>query len=123
MGAHSGTNRHQIIRVQRTSFLGEQDGPPERELKTKLVIFFDRARWIRDAYLARVAYDGDGGAVNVALCVRGEPGQNRIFAEQVGKIFASIFGSHEHLDIIWLVPEQEAELAKVCRPFFKSASC
>jgi len=55
----------------------------------------------------------------VALCVHGQSGQNRMFAEQVGKVFGSIFGSHEHLDIIWLMPEQETELARVCRPFFK----
>jgi hypothetical protein len=57
-------------------------------------------------------------APNVALCVRGQPGQNRMFAERVGRVFAAIFGSHEHLDVIWLTPEQEISLAKVCRPFY-----
>jgi hypothetical protein len=51
--------------------------------------------------------------------VQGQPGQSRIFAERVGNIFASIFGSHEHIDTIWLTPEMLVELAKVCRPFFK----
>jgi len=38
--------------------------------------------------------------------------------EKIGKIFASMFGSHEHLDIIFLDGQQEHELAKVCSPFF-----
>jgi len=37
----------------------------------------------------------------------------------VGKIFAYMFGGHEHLDIIFLSKMQEAELAIVCKPFFE----
>ena len=118
MNPDMGTRRLEIIRVQRMCFLGEQDGPAERDLKNKLVELFDRLRMVRTAYLARLTY-GDDGPVSMALCVRGQPGQNRMFAERVGKIFGLIFGSHEHLDIIWLMPQQETELASVCRPFSK----
>jgi hypothetical protein len=45
------------------------------------------------------------------------PARNRTFAERVGRVFGAIFGSHEQLDVIWLAPEQETNLAKVCRPF------
>jgi hypothetical protein len=109
--------RETQIRIRQLDFLGEQDGPAERELKKQLTDFFSRAQWVRAAYLARVTYE-TMGSVNVALCVRGQPGQARAFAERVGCIFASIFGSHEHLDIIWLAPEQEAALTQVCRAFF-----
>jgi|HubBroStandDraft_3_1064219.scaffolds.fasta_scaffold175947_2 hypothetical protein len=111
--------RETQIRIQQIYFLGEQDGSPERELKEQLAALFGRAQWVRTAYLARVTYE-KMGRVNVALCVRGQPGQGRVFAERVGSIFASIFGSHEHLDIIWLVPEQEAALMQVCQPFFQA---
>jgi hypothetical protein len=107
----------QQITVQTVYFLGGQDGPPERELKNKLVILFGQLRLVNIAYLAVVKYE-DVAAPNVALCVRGQPGQNRMFAERVGRVFAAIFGSHEHLDVIWLTPEQEISLAKVCRPFY-----
>jgi hypothetical protein len=100
----TGTKRRSdLIRMQRVVFLCEQDGLPERELKIRLTQFFERA-FVRRAHLARVAYE-QGGATHVALCVRGQPGQDRIFGERVGEIFASIFGSHEHIDVIWLAEE------------------
>jgi hypothetical protein len=105
--------------VQTASLLGEQDGSPEQELKEKLVVLFGQLRLVTIAYLAVVRY-GDTASANVALCVRGQPGQNRMFAERVGSVFGSIFGSHEHLDVIWLTPEQETSLAKVCRPFYRA---
>ena len=105
------------MRVQTVYFLGEQDGPAEQELKNKLGILFGQLRLVNIAYLAVVRY-GDAVSPNVALCVRGQPGQNRMFAERVGGVFAAIFGSHEHLDVIWLTPEQETSIAKVCRHFY-----
>lgn len=105
------------VRVCQINFVVEQDGTPERELKSKLVAFFNRAAWVRVAYLARVTYE-DGGPMHVALCVRGQPGQNRVFGQRVGEIFASVFGSHEHIDVIWITPDQETVLVKVCRPFY-----
>jgi hypothetical protein len=107
----------QQIVAQIAHFLGEQDGPPEQDLKNKLVILFGQLRLLNIAYLAVVRY-GDAASSNVALCVRGQPGQNRMFAERGGRVFASVFGSHEHLDVIWLTAEQESSVAKVCRPFY-----
>ena len=104
--------------MQKINFIGEQDGPPERELKAELTVLFAKLRLVTTAYLARITY-GDAGTVQVALCVRAQPGQNRMFAERVGRIFGAMFGSHEHLDIIWLTPEQEPALTKVCRPFYQ----
>ena len=95
----------------------EQDRPPERALKSKLVMLFNRAAWINVAYLARVTYE-NAGPMHVALCVRGQPGQSHVFGQRVGGIFGSLFGSHEHMDVIWITPEQEILLAKVCHPFY-----
>jgi len=118
VGSKPGVPRplQQVI-VQTVHFLGEQDGTPEQELKDKLVILFGQLRLVNVAYLAVVRY-GNAVSPNVALCVRGQPGQNRMFAERVSRVFGPIFGSHEHLDVIWLTPEQETNLAKVCRPFY-----
>jgi len=106
------------LRAQAINFVAEQDGLPERELKTKLVTLFGQLHLVRTAYLSRVQYENTG-PLEVVLCVRGQPGQNRMFANRVGEVFASMFGGHEHLDIIWITPEQEAALVRVCRPFYK----
>lgn len=117
MSGDPNRKRYEELRVRRIDFITEQDGPPERELKGKLVALFNRAAWVRVAYLVRVTYE-DNGPMHVALCVRGQPGQNRVFGQRVGEIFASIFGSHEHIDVIWITPEQETALSRVCRPFY-----
>jgi hypothetical protein len=115
-------NEHpQEMRVPQPRFVGEQDGPPERELKERLVEFFRRDQSVQIAYLARVVY-GDQIAVGVALCLRTQFGPDRGLAEKIGRIFASMFGSHEHLDMVFLTSEQEAALAKTCRPFFGPSS-
>jgi SseB protein C-terminal domain len=105
------------IQVPQIRFFGEQDGVPERELKSRLAEFFERDQSVRKAYLARVGYD-EHSPVAVALCLRTQFGPDRGVAEKVGKIFATMFGAHEHLDIMFLGNEEESELAKVCPPFF-----
>lgn len=102
--------------VSQLQFLGEQDGGPERELKERLVEYLRQSSKVQAAYLARVAYGGS--AVNVALCVRSEGGPDRDVAESAGRIFASMFGRHEHMDVIFVDQGQESQLAKVCAPFF-----
>lgn len=104
------------MRVPRVMFVGEQDGPVEREFKQRLVEHFGHDRRVGAAYLARVAYS-DATPVLVALCLRAEPGQERDLAENAAQIFSSMFGRHEHLDILFLDAQQETELSKVCPAF------
>ncbi len=110
-------------------FVGEQDGPPERELKTKLSSSL-RPMGVRKAYLAVVSYDerkgpqnssGDGApALNVALCLslQDATAEKREIVERAGHDFAALFGPTEHMDVIFLTDQQEAALNKVCRPFY-----
>lgn len=105
------------VHVLQLRFCGEQDGLSERQLKERLVQFFQGDQSVRSAYLATVVY-GDHSPVNVALCVRTQFGADQGLAEKIGRIFASMFGRREHLDIIFLDHEQEADLAKVCSMFF-----
>jgi hypothetical protein len=107
------------IQVPKLRFLGEQGGVPERELKDRLVKFFQCDQTILRAYLARVAYSDVSPPV-VGLCLHSEFGPDREVVNKIGKIFASMFGSHEHLDIIFLDDKQEYELATVCSPFFSN---
>jgi hypothetical protein len=102
------------IRTQRTvGFVGEQDGEPERLLKETVVTEFRNAAGLKRAYLARVEY---ADRVHVALCLAAP--ENPALVERIGARFTGIFGRHEHLDILFLDPGQEAELQRVCAPFY-----
>jgi hypothetical protein len=107
------------MRVSSVQFLREQDGEPERLLKSRLVESFARHAGVRRAYLAQIRA---GDHVGVALCISNVGGANRSLAQDIGATFASIFGAHEHLDILFLSDVQEASLERVCSPFFSGLS-
>lgn len=105
--------RETEVHTQRAvRFVGEQDGEAERVLKVALASDLRAAPEIRRAYLARVEYQ-DG--THVALCLAAVA--DRSLVESIGSRFDKIFGLHEHLDILFITAEQEAELGRVCAPF------
>jgi len=104
--------------VPEIRFLGEQDGPPERILKEKLADFFRRDGSIDKAYLTKVDF-GEGTNAGVVLGLRTQSGPDRRMVEKVGAIFAGVFNTQEHLDIVFLTDDQEAQLARVCPAFFE----
>jgi hypothetical protein len=108
----------QKIQVPKLRFIGEQDGVPERQLKSRLVELFQQDQSVVVAYLANVAY-GDQSLANVTLCLRRQFGPDSGLAEKIGNIFAKMFGRHEHLDIIFLDPGSQSELIRVCSPFYE----
>jgi SseB protein C-terminal domain len=108
----------QELRHSGLRFLREQDGPPERELKGYLIELFRREKGIRTAYLAQVAYAHDQENA-VALCLRADRASDEVIG-RIGQIFSSMFGAHEHLDILFLSDDQEAQLARCCRAFWST---
>jgi hypothetical protein len=108
-------NRAIEISKKKFEFLYEQDGIPERELKRELCKIFQCDMRIKRGYLARVKYADSETAV--ALCLRALPDHND-FLNKINNIFASMFGSTQYLDIIFLTVKQENQLEKVCCPFY-----
>ena len=106
-------------REPRIEFLGEQDGPPERELKSLLRIELPRLNAIKRAYLARIGFS-PGAAPSVALCLVGTSADTRTIAEYIGELFASQFSKDAHLDIVFIDSEQEGDLRRVCLPFYEA---
>jgi len=106
------------LSVSKINFIGEQDGVPERELKSALNLLSIKNGNVLSAYLARVEY-GDPSKLNVALCIRSEKQEDIKLKREAGRIFSSQFGTHEHLDIIFLRKDQETDLRQVCKPFYK----
>src|SRR6188768_1501283 len=94
----SGVNIH---------FLREHDGAAERLLKDALTALFRSSETVKRAYLAQVDY-GDPNVFEVALCLRAEESASLVAA--IGKIFAKIFSSYEHLDTLFLTEAREHEL-------------
>jgi len=107
-----------VFRVRRVKYIGEQDGPAEREFKEELIGLLSHKSTIRRAYLARVSH-GQTDPEGVALCLcTGIGPDDRLLVHQAGAIFASMFNAQEHLDVLFLKRHEEIELARVCRPFF-----
>jgi hypothetical protein len=105
----------------RVEFLGEQDGLPERALKAALqseLAQFTEVKW---AYLARVGF-APNAQPGVALCLAPLTSNDSAIAQHVGKVFASQFSRDAHLDVIFVSPEQEADLRRVCKPFYARAA-
>lgn len=104
------------MRVPQIRFLGEQDGPTEREFKQRLAELFGHDRRIIAAYLARVAYS-DTTPISVALCLYTATGEVTPLADAAAQVFSSMFGRHEHLDILFIDRQQSAALSKICSAF------
>jgi hypothetical protein len=104
--------------ISQITFVGEQDGKPERELKQELVKFFSSRLDIESAYLARVHYDKPEDW-HVALCLVGEP--NEEVLGEVGNIFYTMFGQDSHMDVILLNDTQKLEIQRTVKSFFQIA--
>jgi hypothetical protein len=97
-------------------FVGEQDGEPERVLKSKLQPVLTNARSVQKAYLARVSY-GDSQNTNVALCLY-DSAPNDKTVDSCADTFQKLFRCTDSLDVVFLDSLQETKLSQVCRPFF-----
>ena len=106
----------ELKRMPGITFLGEQDGPAERDFKAAVRHVLTGR--VRAAYLARVVYPGETDE-SVSICLR-SAGPQESTADQIGEVFAEMFTGSQHLDVVFLDEEAERELSKVCQPFFES---
>jgi SseB protein C-terminal domain len=111
-----------VVRRQESviHFVGCQDGRPERDLKSGLCLLFAKELAVQRAYLVRVRY-GDENVVNVALALVAAPASQEL-VDAVQKVFHSMFGIGQYLDIFFASPTQEAEISTECRPFFGASA-
>lgn len=120
MPLESSPRKFTEVIVPGVRFLDEQDGPPERLLKDRLVELFRQDKTISAGYLAKG--DFGNGSIGVILGLRTTSGPNKQIVEHVGEIFGLIFAGKEHLDILFLSEAQEAQLKQVCEAFFLQAN-
>ncbi|HEV2188925.1 MAG TPA: enhanced serine sensitivity protein SseB C-terminal domain-containing protein [Stellaceae bacterium] len=112
------TRKPDELPVSGLRFLGEQDGEPERRLKNGLTDLLNRNPNVRRAYLARAVNDGEPTVMLCIATLADEPDES--LPREVGKIVAAIFSATQHLDILFPDDTQEARLAAVCVPFYRS---
>src|SRR5689334_13531730 len=98
--------RQQELQVQKVTFLCEQDGNIEREMKAHWINYFKGDVQVALACLAKVRY-GDSSEQKVALCLRADGAERRTLVERVSSDFRRLFKTTESLDIVFLSSEQE----------------
>ena len=105
------------FKTQNIAFVGEQDGPTERELKRAVAVILNRAFSIECAFLLKVLYEPEK-ETKVALVMQGTREQEEQIVDSVGRIFKELFNESQSLDFLFLTGEQTAQLRSVARPFY-----
>jgi hypothetical protein len=110
-----------VVHVQpEISFLGEQDGPVEQDIKSLWIPLLAQRPSVRRAYLAIVSYD-HAATGQVALCISDTEGDDRALVDDLAGAFSDKFNKNAALDIMFLRPEHEMRIREVCRPFYEPA--
>ena len=106
-------------REGRVEFLGEQSGSVEDLLKRDLIFEFATRPDIRRAYLARVGFQPDTEP-STAVCIVSNRPDDRSLVIRVGDIIRRRLGKDAVMDVLFLTAEQEADVVRVCRPFYSA---
>lgn len=101
-------------------FVGEQDGQVEREIKELWKSIFLKNPSVKYAYLALVTYE-NSSTPQPTLCILHSEGDNQALVNSVSEPFRKIFNTNTALDILFLNPEQETQVRRVCKPFYEAA--
>jgi hypothetical protein len=119
MGLLDEWSRRAIERREgRAEFLGEQSGSVEDTLKRALILEFATRPDIQRAYLATVAFQSQNDPA-VALCIVSRRPDDRSLVTRVGEI-ARRQSREAALDVLFLTAEQESDVERVCKPFYRS---
>jgi hypothetical protein len=99
-------------------FVGEQDGVPESDLKSKLADGFATEPGVSAAYLSRVQL-GEDRTPTVLLAIRSsDPERHAEVVKQVNSTFSAMFNGAQFLDIAFINAVEEDRVKLVCRAFF-----
>jgi hypothetical protein len=102
-------------------FLGQRNGPVEETLKRELILEFATRPVIRRAYLASVRFQPQEEP-SMALCIVSSRPDDTSLVVRIGEIMRRRFDKDVPLDVLFVGADQEADLARVCSPFFTGAA-
>lgn len=103
-------------------FIREQDGETEKAFKDALYPILNCYNEPIRAYLVQTRYGDKDNTFNVALCLVISEKAEQDLLSKIIKVFKSMFGKNEHLDIIFLNEKQEHDIRQVSYPFFINSS-
>lgn len=113
----SWTRRALERRAGKVEFSAEHSGIVEETFKRDLLLEFVTRPDIRRAYLSRVTFDAQPEPAD-ALCIVSDRPQDRSLVIRIGEILRRRFNADVPLEVLFLTPEQEREIAAVARPFY-----
>ena len=121
MGLLDAWSRRAVSRREaQVNFLGEQSGLVEDTFKRDLILEFATRPDIRRAYLARVSFQSDAEPA-VALCILSKRPDDQSVVTRVGDIARRRFANDAVIDVLFITEEQDADVRRVCRPFYSAA--
>lgn len=101
--------------MPKVTFVGEQQGPAESELKDLLGQRIAGFEEVSKAYLVQVTYGSDP-TVHVALAIEGQIKQEH--AESIAQFFRKWAALGTNMDLIVLCEEQIPPVRQIAQPFF-----
>ena len=106
--------------IQNLVFLAEQDENSEKNLKTEFCQLFGQHELVKKAYLALAQCFGAGNpSLTLGLSGIRETDEKGMVSE-IGAVVRKKFRKSPLLDVIFLTDFQEAQVHKVCKPFYTS---
>jgi hypothetical protein len=115
----AGRNRVDRLNLFPVTFISDQNGPVELELKKKLVPCLSSYQQVFKAFLARVSY-GSSPKQEVALCLVGGDNDAEQILGCVQPIFEQMFRTSESLGIVFLTDEKLKQISSVAKPFYEN---
>jgi hypothetical protein len=109
----------QAFVVRKIQYLAEQDGPIEQQLKAEWRDVLQRLS-VPSAYLVRVQLP-ELSTSSVALMLSKGPLDDAKVVAALMPSFKTTMAASQFVDIIFMTQQQEAEVVKVCKPFWPAA--
>lgn len=106
------------FRVRAIDYVSEQDGPPERDLKTALGELFVASDEVQAAFLLRVRLP-KATQESVMLVVRAPDADRRRLVKRITHVFQQHFGSNVSLDISFMTLDDVARAEMVASAFYR----
>ena len=106
----------QVVPASGIRFIAEQNGQFESTVKERIAAALPKHPEVQRAYLVSALYQDSSTGVVLGVVCNGPPSQAVLSDTQ--RVFATIAPSNLSLDVLFLSPAQQAQVALVAKPFY-----